>query len=92
MKNRTTAQYVRIYPQTWQNHIALQVALYKEDVKSKRVKKKGEKTRKSTPLISDRPVYTNNGRKMNLKKEDISDPMYPSSDCLKTEVTNVKGL
>jgi hypothetical protein len=80
LKNKTSAQYFRIYPQSWQNHIALRVALYKEDVKPKGLKKKGDKSGPTSPV-----------GKMQLTKEDISDPMHPSSDCLITEVTSIKG-
>ena len=90
-KTTYTVHYFRIYPQSWQNHIALRVALYQEDVKSKGMKKKGDKSKPTSP-IGDHPVSPNTGRKMQLKKEDISDPMYPSSDCLITEVANLADI
>jgi hypothetical protein len=64
LKTKTTAQYFRIYPQSWQNHIALRVALYKEDVKSKGMKKKGDKSKPTSP-IGDHPVSPNTGGKCN---------------------------
>ncbi|XP_028393970.1 uncharacterized protein LOC114518215 isoform X2 [Dendronephthya gigantea] len=75
-KSKTTAQYFRVYPQSWQNHIALQVALYKVDIGSSTLKKSGDKLTLASP--TRRPL---------LKKKDISDPMHPSSDCLRTELT-----
>ena len=54
------------------------------------MKKRGERSKPTSP-ISDRPVSPNVGKKMQLKKEDISVPMYPSSDCLRTELVNIKG-
>ena len=56
-------------------------------IKSKGMKKRGERSKPTSP-ISDRPVSP---KKMQLKKEDISVPMYPSSDCLRTELVNIKG-
>ena len=55
------------------------------------MKKKGDKSKPTSP-IGDRPVSPNTGRKMQLKREDISDPMYPSSDCLTTEVANLADI
>ena len=66
-------------------------SLYNEDVKSKGMKKKGDRSKPTSP-IEDRPVSPNTGRKMQLKKEDISHPMYPSSDCLTTEVANLADI
>ena len=72
------AQYFRIYPQSWQNHIALRVSLLTDDA---RTKKKGDKSCSTSPTLN-RPVSP--GKKVQLKKEDISVPMDPSSDCLLT--------
>ena len=90
LKNKTSAQYFRIYPQSWQNHIALRVALYKDDVKSKGMKKKGDKSGSTSPM-GDRPQSPTMRKKIQLTKEDISVPMYPSSDCLITEVCDING-
>ena len=85
LKNKTVAQYFRIYPQSWQNRIALRVALLKDDVSAKELWKKGDKASTTSPA-PDRPVSP--AKKMQLKKEDISIPMDPSSDCLLTTVAD----
>ncbi|XP_046851048.1 uncharacterized protein LOC124444469 isoform X2 [Xenia sp. Carnegie-2017] len=81
-KHKITAQYFRIYPQSWHNHIAMRVSLYKDDLNNSTKKKKGDKSKFVSPIPS--PMM---GRKMHIKKQDISNPLQVSNNGVLPDVS-----